>query len=121
MPLLICEDDALIAMDLQDEAARRTMGEIVVVANSRDALEALETGAFDAAIVDLHLEDGRSGPHIARRLAERAIHTVILSGGELHCDELAHASHIFIRKPTPAEIVIDCAALGFPQASLHCA
>ena len=29
MPLLICEDDALIAMDLQDEAARRTMGAIV--------------------------------------------------------------------------------------------
>ena len=46
-------------------------------------MRALESGIFDAAIVDLHLENGRSGPRIARRLAERAIHTVILSGGEL--------------------------------------
>lgn len=113
MPLLICEDDALIAMDLHEEAARRPMGDIVVVANSDEAMRALESGIFDAAIVDLHLEDGRSGPRIARRLAERAIHTVILSGGELHCEELADASHIFIRKPTPADIVIDCAALGY--------
>ena len=113
MPLLICEDDAIIAMDLHEEAARRPMGQIVVVANSDDALRALDAGAFDAAIVDLHLEDGRSGPSIARRLAERSIHTVILSGGELDCAELADSSHIFIRKPTPADIVIDCAELGY--------
>lgn len=114
MPLLICEDDAFVALELREEAARRAIDHIVVVANSDDALRALECGRFDAAVVDLHLEDGRSGPRIARRLAERGVHTVVLSGGELQCDELADASHIFIRKPTPADIVIDCAALGFP-------
>lgn len=113
MPILICEDDALIALELSEEAARRAIDNIVVVANSRDALRAIDSGRFDAAVVDLHLEDGRSGPQIARRLAASGIHTVVLSGGELHCDELADAAHIFIRKPTPAEIVIDCAVLGF--------
>lgn len=113
MPLLICEDDALVALELSEEAARRAIGDVVVVANSGDALRAIDSGRFDAAVVDLHLEDGRSGPRIARRLAERGVHTVVLSGGELRSDELADAAHIFIRRPTPADIVIDCAALGF--------
>ena len=115
MALLICEDDTLIALELSEEAARRSIDRVVVVANSDDALRALEKGVFDAAVVDLHLSDGRSGPQIARRLAERKIHTVILSGGELNCDELADAAHIFIRKPAPAEIIIDCAELGFAR------
>ncbi len=113
MPLLICEDDALIALELVEEAERRAIADVTVASNATDALRAIEAGAFDAAIVDLHLEDGRSGPSIARRLAERGVHTVILSGGELRCEELADAAHIFIRKPTPAEIVIDCAQLAF--------
>lgn len=115
MALLICEDDALIALELSEEAARRSIDRVVVVANSDDALRVLETDAFDAAIVDLHLADGRSGPQIARRLADRKIHTVILSGGELHCEELADAAHIFIRKPAPADIIVDCAELGFAR------
>lgn len=113
MRLLICEDNALVALELREEAARRGIDRIVVVADSDDALHAMEGGGFDAAVVDLHLEDGRSGPRIARRLAECGVHVVVLSGGVLQCDELADASHIFIRKPTPADIVIDCAALGF--------
>lgn len=112
MTLLICEDNALIALDLAEEAARRGISSVTVVANSAEALQALDLGAFSAAIVDLHLEDGRSGPNIARRLVERRIHTVILSGSELDSTELANASHIFIRKPAPADIVIDCAQLG---------
>ncbi len=116
MSLLICEDDFLIALELSEEADRRSIEGVVVVANSDDALRALDGGDFSAAIVDLHLADGRSGPQIARRLADRNIHTVILSGGELHCDELADAAHIFIRKPTPADIIIDCAELGFARA-----
>lgn len=115
MALLICEDDALIALELSEEAARRSISPVVVVANSDDALGALESRDFDAAIVDLHLSDGRSGPRIARRLTARKIHTVILSGGELHCEELADAAHIFIRKPTPAEIIMDCAELGLAR------
>ncbi|HMN72806.1 MAG TPA: response regulator [Rhodoblastus sp.] len=112
MSLLICEDDPLIALDLSEEAERRAVGEVVVVANADDALRAIDNGAFSAAIVDLHLEDGRSGPRIARRLAERGVRTIILSGGELDCAELADAAHVFIRKPTPADIVIDCARVA---------
>ena len=111
MRLLICEDDPLIALDLAEEAERRAVS-TVVVTNAADALRAIAAFEITAAIVDLHLTDGRTGPDIARRLADRKVHTVILSGGELHCAELADASHIFIRKPAPADIIIDCAALG---------
>ncbi|MEI2736358.1 MAG: hypothetical protein V9G24_17240 [Rhodoblastus sp.] len=117
MTLLICEDEPLVALELTEEATRRAIGDVLVVASSDAALRAIEGRRVEAAIVDLHLEDGRSGPIVARRLAALGIHTVILSGGELHCDELADAPHIFIRKPTPAEIVIDCAALGFRTAA----
>ena len=109
MSLLICEDDPIIAMDLADEARRRAIGHVTIVETSTEALRAIDGGSFDAAIVDLHLLDGRSGPLIARRLAERGIRTIILSGGELDCAELADAVHVFIRKPTPSDIVIDCA------------
>ena len=119
MPLLICEDDALVALELGEEAARRAISGIVVARNALDAFDAIEKERFDAAVVDLHLEDGRSGPRIARRLAELGIRTVVLSGGELHCEELADAPHVFIRKPTPAEIVIDCAMSGSACASPH--
>lgn len=109
MTLLICEDDPFIALDLCEEAERRGARKVVVVGNSVDAMRALEGHEFSAAIVDIHLADGRSGPAIALHLAKRGIRTIVLSGAELDCVELADCAHVFIRKPTPAEIVIDCA------------
>ena len=69
MRLLICEDDPLIALDLAEEAERRAASTLVVT-NAADALRAIEAFEFTAAIVDLHLTDGRTGPDIARRLAD---------------------------------------------------
>lgn len=62
MTLLIREDDAIIALDLAEGAARRGISPATVVASLAEALKALDVGAFSAAVVDLHLEDGRSGP-----------------------------------------------------------
>ena len=82
MTLLICEDDALVALELEEQATRRGITSATVVANSVEAMQGLHVGAFRSAIVDLHLGDGRSGPHI------------------------------FVRMPAPADIIVDCTQIG---------
>ena len=80
--ILIVEDEPLIAMLLEDFI--RTLGfQVSGGAESlAAALECVETGCFDAAILDVNLH-GRDSWPVADALARRDIPFVIATGGHI--------------------------------------
>ncbi|WP_207484018.1 response regulator [Arenibaculum pallidiluteum] len=71
MRILIVEDEALVALDLQ-ECLERLGHEVVGIVRSAAEVRALpEESAPDVAFVDLHLGEDEFGPDIARLVRER--------------------------------------------------
>jgi DNA-binding response OmpR family regulator len=69
--VLIVEDDPLIAMDL--EAIAVEAGAAATVCSSvREALERLEAGEFELALLDVDVADGQTFG-VARRLRQRQV------------------------------------------------
>lgn len=77
--ILVCEDEALIAMDLQDELERNAWTVIGPFRTSADAMPHVND-ALAAAVIDPHLADGRCDALLAK-LQEARVPTVIYSGG----------------------------------------
>ena len=76
--LILVEDEALLALDLQDMLEE--MGCLVVGTAGRleDALVLAET-EFDLALLDMNLAGARIDP-VARRIAERGIPIIFVTG-----------------------------------------
>lgn len=101
--VLICEDEPLIAADLEqmvydaghDPAGpARTFGE---------ALELAEIWKPAIAVIDLNLADGVTGAAVARALAERGTRIIILSSVTDVIPVLAGIPHVFMTKPVNPE------------------
>lgn len=67
--VLIVEDEFLVALDLEDIIFQAGHGIVGIVADKR-GMSAI-CAAPKVALVDLNLRDGRTGPEIARELAEK--------------------------------------------------
>ncbi|MET0307263.1 MAG: response regulator [Sphingomonas sp.] len=97
--ILIVEDEPLIAMMLEDflEALDRRL------AGSADsvetAIEFVELGGIDAAILDVNLRGGEQSWPIADRLAELGIPFVIATGGAGDTIAEAHRGRPILSKP----------------------
>lgn len=76
--ILIVEDEALVAMELG--LVVQDMGHEVagVAADSRAALE--QGARVDLALVDVHLADGPTGPEVGRKLADRGVSVLFVTG-----------------------------------------
>ncbi len=80
MKILIVEDEALLAMELEsevEEAGHEIMG---VAADSKQALSLIEKTSPQFAFVDIQLLDGPTGIDVGRHLASRSIPYVFVSG-----------------------------------------
>jgi CheY-like chemotaxis protein len=77
--LLVVEDSALLAMDVELTAGDLGLNQVSVVPNISKALQLLETGGIDAALVDMFL-GGEDGLAVADRLAELAIPFALMTG-----------------------------------------
>jgi len=108
MLTLICEDDPLIARDMFDELAGSGLAAIGPARNWAEAVAAADAHAPAIAVVDLTLDDGRSGLAVARELNRRGIAIIIYSGGLLSPEELAEIGHMFLRKPAPPGALVEC-------------
>ena len=83
--VLVVDDDALIALDIQTQL--QDLGHSVAVANNlQAALDLVGQQSFDVAIVDWHLKDEISAPLI-EMLEQQHIPFVLCSGSAL--EELA--------------------------------
>lgn len=77
--VLVIEDEAMVAMLLEDMLAEIGCQIVGVAARYADAAEKARSLAFDVAILDLNL-NGRNTVSIADALAERGVPFVIATG-----------------------------------------
>ena len=105
--VLILEDEALIALDLQDEL-RDTGYEVAgPFTTCAAALDWLQTVTPDMAILDAALKDGPCRA-IAQELTHREVPFLIYSG--YHEDRLllAEFPHVtWIEKPVPSSVLVE--------------
>ena len=102
MNVLICEDNVIIALEL--EITIEAMGHAVSghVTRSDDCVAQCEANPPDLVIVDLDLDDGPTGAALTKTLADMGIPSVIVSGqtGTLRPED--HAALRVIGKPADA-------------------
>jgi CheY-like chemotaxis protein len=97
--ILVVEDEPLIAMMLEDFL--ETLGHKVVAScDSVDAaLEHVEAGGFEVAILDVSLKDGRKVWPVADRLAAAGTPFILATGGHIVPPPAAHAGAPVLAKP----------------------
>lgn len=78
--ILIVEDEAMVAMMLEDFLEELGYAVHGVAATLEEGLAATEAGGFDAALVDCNLHGEKSWP-IAYKLTEKHIRFAFVSGG----------------------------------------
>lgn len=77
--VLIVEDEAMIAMQLEDDLIDAGCAVVGPVPSVRSALRLIERERIDAAIIDYHLADGDSCP-IADMLGRRGVPFLFMTG-----------------------------------------
>jgi CheY-like chemotaxis protein len=97
--ILIVEDEPLIAMMLEDFL--ESLGHAVVGTcdSVEAALDHVDRGGFDVAIVDVQLKDGKQAWPIADRLAQNGTPFVLATGGHVEPPPEAHADAPVLAKP----------------------
>ncbi len=96
--ILIVEDEPLIAMmleDFLDSLGHRIAGSAETVG---EALQYVETGGFDVAILDVHLKGEAVWP-VADRLNEQGIPFILATGGHIEPPPAEHADAPVLTKP----------------------
>ena len=104
--VLICEDEPLIALDLESMVYDAGHEPVGPARTYSEALELAETTRPGVAIIDLNLADGITGASVARALADRGTRIIILSGVTDVIPVLAGIPHVFIQKPVNPDAVI---------------
>ncbi len=97
--VLIVEDEPLIAMMLEDFL--ETLGHEVAGSceSVAEALDRVEQGGFDVAILDVHLKGGEHVWPVADRLAGKDIPFVLATGGHIEPPPAAYADVPVLAKP----------------------
>ncbi len=104
--VLICEDEPLIALDLEGMVYDAGHEPVGPARTYSEALELAETARPGVAIVDLNLADGITGAGVARALADRGVRIIVLSGVTDVIPVLAGIPHVFIQKPVNPEAIV---------------
>lgn len=101
---LIAEDEAIIAMLLED-VVERLGGNIVSTAKScSEALAALETVTLDAIILDVHLKGGTSETVVAAAI-EKGVPVLVCTGSDPQTLSPAFRNLLVLKKPWQSEDV----------------
>ena len=103
--VLIVEDEPLIAMMLEDFL--ETLGHRVAgtCESLEEAIEKVEAGGFDLAIIDVQLKDGQQVWPLADRLAEQGTPFIIATGGHVEPPPARHAVAPVLAKPYTIEAI----------------
>ncbi len=103
--ILIVEDEPLIAMMLEDFL--ETLGHDVVgtCESVEEAIDRVNAGGFDVAIIDVQLKDGKQVWPVADRLAAEGKPFVLATGGHVDPPPEQHASAPVLSKPYTIEAI----------------
>jgi len=103
--ILIIEDDATMAHDLQDLLVEAGFEIAGVAGKLEKALALIESGTCDAAIVDANLA-GVSASPAASALAARGLPFIVLTGYSREQVQGAFPGALFIQKPCrPTQLI----------------
>ncbi len=104
--ILVLEDEALIALNVQDELQDAGYEVAGPFSTCSAALEWLRMTTPDMAILDATLKDGPCR-EIALELSRRGVPFLIYSGHEEDQQLLAEFHHLtWIEKPVPSEVLV---------------
>lgn len=99
MRILCIEDNPLLAFHVEqmiEDAGHTSAGSLASFSELQDSYEALQ---FDAALVDIDLADGPTGPDAASWLHQRGIPTMFVTGQTQVAAQHADISLGCIEKP----------------------
>ncbi len=77
---MIVEDEALLALELELEVEAAGHAVVGIAASRKAAFEIIAKSEPEFAFVDVHLSDGPSGIEIGKRLAEKHVPFVFVTG-----------------------------------------
>jgi DNA-binding LytR/AlgR family response regulator len=80
MKVLIVEDEALLALELESEVEIAGHEVVGVALSSKQARDLMQSTQPDFAFVDIHLVDGPTGIDVGRDLAQKGVPYVFVSG-----------------------------------------
>jgi two-component SAPR family response regulator len=95
---LVCEDDALLALDLERQLEDLGFEILGPFARQSDALRALAAQTPDVAVIDVELADGAC-TRLAGLLRERGVPTLVVSGFHLSNPPPEYARALWLPKP----------------------
>ncbi|WP_439574041.1 response regulator [Phreatobacter sp.] len=105
--VLICEDDPLLAMELEAEITEAGAVCCGTAATFDEAVRLAGIVRPDIALVDLNLADGPTGASLADALHGQGARILVLSGDrEIH-PQLGRTPHVFLSKPVPPAVLQD--------------
>ena len=117
MLVLVVEDDALLAMDLESiltDAGHTVLGP---VASASEALQLVKDAMPDLALVDLGLSEGQVGAALARYLLWRfSIHSIFITGNTQGATAHQDAALGLLRKPFTRKDLLS--SLGLAKAMM---
>ena len=97
--ILIVEDEPLIAMMLEDFLESLGHDVVGTCESLEEALDRVNQGGFDLAIIDVQLKDGKQVWPVADRLAEEGTPFILATGGHVEPPPEKHAGAPVLSKP----------------------
>ena len=97
--ILIVEDEPLIAMMLEDFLESLGHNVVATCESVEEALEKVDAGGFDVAIIDVQLKDGKQVWPVADRLSATGKPFVLATGGHVEPPPAQHAAAPVLSKP----------------------
>jgi PAS domain S-box-containing protein len=96
--VLLVEDEALVAMMIQECLTEYGHSVVGPIGRAADALAAAKQGEFDAAILDINLSDGMAYP-VAEILSERGVPFAFVTGYEAETVDERFSKVPVLQKP----------------------
>lgn len=109
--VLLVEDEALVAMLIQDCLSEFGFQVIGPVSTASDALAVADDGHFDAAVLDINLADG-TVYEVAERLASRGVPFVFVTGYDADSVDSRFGDVQILQKPIERETLKNIFVLG---------
>ncbi len=111
--ILIVEDEPLIALMLEDFLESLGHNVVGTCETLEEALDRVDAGGFDVAIIDVQLKEGKQVWPVADRLAEAGTPFVLATGGHVDPPPAQHAGAPILAKPYTIDAIAPALARAF--------
>ena len=109
-PVLIVEDEILVAMDIERILAGAGHVVSAIAADREEAMAAADTAGI--AFVDVNLRDGRTGPDIARALSDHGLQVIYITANPAQIGSCGNGALAYVRKPFHDDAILDAMAFA---------